>query len=320
MQPQSRGVIWDQEIYDTFSYNQDRVFFHTFELEDCLAGLSFADEKEAKTFKKKLDDREKNAHKNTKNKPFSASAGTSAPAANGKGGGHGHGLLGRLTGRDRHSSSPGPPPASIIPPVSVTSPVQSTHSNATSARNSAIDTTDPSWQPLLKELLAMGITEDQIEENADFIKLYIEQRKQEEKLKDENNQRKSRAPPPPPPSAPPMAASLSPQNTGGSKRGPPPAPPPARRTRTDAALNRNSSGSPAPPSPPREASPSPGPPKPVFRAPPPLAEAGKFANLPPAPPGRSRASSNAANPGPPPPPRPPKTPAVSYTHLTLPTT
>jgi hypothetical protein len=116
MQPQSRGVIWDQEIYDTFSYNQDRVFFHTFELEDCLAGLSFADEKEAKTFKKKLDDREKNAHKNTKNKPFSASAGSSAPAANGKsGGGHGHGLLGGLFGH-RHSSAPGPPPASIIPP------------------------------------------------------------------------------------------------------------------------------------------------------------------------------------------------------------
>ncbi|CAI9632214.1 unnamed protein product, partial [Alternaria burnsii] len=306
--PQSRGVIWDQEIYDTFSYNQDRVFFHTFELEDCLAGLSFADEKEAKTFKKKLDDREKNAHKNTKNKPFSASAGSSAPAANGKsGGGHGHGLLGGLFGH-RHSSAPGPPPASIIPPTNVTSPVQSTHSNATSARNSAIDTTDPSWQPLLKELLAMGITEDQIEENADFIKLYIEQRKTEEKLKDENNQRKSRAPPPPPPSAPPAAASLSPQNTGGSKRGPPPAPPPARRTRTDATVNRNSSGSPAPPSPTREASPPPGPPKPVFRAPPPIAEAGKFANLPPAPPNRARASSNAANPGPPPPPRPPKTP------------
>ncbi|KAF1358957.1 actin associated protein Wsp1, partial [Lizonia empirigonia] len=38
----NRGVIWDQEIYDTFAYNQDRVFFHTFELEECLAGLSFA--------------------------------------------------------------------------------------------------------------------------------------------------------------------------------------------------------------------------------------------------------------------------------------
>ena len=27
--PANRGVIWDQEIYDDFSYNQDRTFFHT---------------------------------------------------------------------------------------------------------------------------------------------------------------------------------------------------------------------------------------------------------------------------------------------------
>ncbi|KKY15293.1 putative evh1 domain-containing protein [Diplodia seriata] len=79
--PLNRGVIWDQEIYDTFQYNQDRTFFHTFELEQCLAGLSFADEKEAKQFKKKIDEREKNAHKNTKNKPFGMAAGTSNGAS-----------------------------------------------------------------------------------------------------------------------------------------------------------------------------------------------------------------------------------------------
>ncbi|EAT85313.2 hypothetical protein SNOG_07847 [Parastagonospora nodorum SN15] len=202
MQAANRGVIWDQEIYDTFSYNQDRVFFHTFELEDCLAALSFADEKEAKTFKKKLDDREKNAHKNTKNKPFGAAAGTSrGPATNGKS--SGHGLLGGLFGHRNSSASAQPPAHSIIPPSSnITSPSQSTFSPAPSSRSSAIDTTDPSWQPLLKELLAMGITEDQIEENADFIKLYIEQRKTEESLKAEQNEKRSRAPPPPPPSAP----------------------------------------------------------------------------------------------------------------------
>ncbi|KAH9864763.1 hypothetical protein IAQ61_008708 [Plenodomus lingam] len=306
--PASRGVIWDQEIYDTFSYNQDRVFFHTFELENCLAALSFADEKEAKTFKKKIDDREKNAHKNTKNKPFGLSSGNSMPPMNGKGGAGGsHGLLGGLFGHRRASQS-GPPPQSIIPPTSLTSPSQSSHSNATSARSSAIDTTDPSWQPLLKELLAMGITEDQIEENADFIKLYIEQRKTEEKLKEETGERRARAPPPPPPSAPPGRAPISPQTTGtsqSSRRGPPPAPPPARRTKADAsAINRNSSAS---PSPSREATPPPGPPKPVFRAPPPIAEAGKFANMAP-PSNRARASSNVTNPGPPPPPRPSKTP------------
>ncbi|KAF1916839.1 hypothetical protein BDU57DRAFT_517180 [Ampelomyces quisqualis] len=306
----NRGVIWDQEIYDTFSYNQDRVFFHTFELEDCLAALSFADEKEAKTFKKKLDDREKNAHKNTRNKPFGAAAGTTrAPTTNGKS--SGHGLLGGLFGH-RHASHSAPPPQSIIPPANITSSSQSTVSTAPSSRSSAIDTTDPSWQPLLKELLAMGITEDQIEENADFIKLYIEQRKTEEKIQAENSEKKSRAPPPPPPSAAPIRGPISPQNTGStttSKRGPPPAPPPARRTKTDVpGINRNSSASPVPPSPPREPSPPPAPPKPVFRAPPPIAEAGKFANLPPAPPSRARASSNVTNPGPPPPPRPPKTP------------
>ncbi|KAJ4297441.1 hypothetical protein N0V90_005332 [Kalmusia sp. IMI 367209] len=249
--PTNRGVIWDQEIYDTFTYNQDRVFFHTFELEDCLAGLSFADEKEAKTFKKKMDDREKNAHKNTKNKPFGAAMGGGAPTNGHKS----HGLLGGLFGH-RHST-PTAPPQSIIPP-SVTSPTNTNQSNISSARSSAIDTSDPSWQPLLKELLAMGITEDQIEENADFIKLYIEQKKAQEKAQAESNEKKSRAPPPPPPSVAPAKVSLSPQNTGSSsKRGPAPAPPPARRTRTDASsVNRASSGSPAPPpSPPRQASP-----------------------------------------------------------------
>src|SRR5271168_3723946 len=59
----NRGVIWDQEIYDNFAYNQDRTFFYSFELEDCMAALSFADDKEAKQFKKKMDEREKNASK-----------------------------------------------------------------------------------------------------------------------------------------------------------------------------------------------------------------------------------------------------------------
>src|SRR5580704_15937538 len=94
-QPANRGVIWDQEIYDTFAYNQDRTFFHTFELEDCLAALSFADEKEAKKFKQKVDEREKNAHRNTRTKPFGAAGGLT----NGHGHGqdrHHHGLFGGL--------------------------------------------------------------------------------------------------------------------------------------------------------------------------------------------------------------------------------
>ena len=55
----------------------------------------------------------------------------------------------------------------------------------------------------------MGITEDQIEENADFIKLYIEQKKHDEKAQAENEARRARAPPPPPPGAPPTARTLT---------------------------------------------------------------------------------------------------------------
>lgn len=307
-QPSNRGVIWDQEIYDSFSYNQDRTFFHSFELEDCLAGLSFVDEKEAKTFKKKMDEREKNAHKNTKHKPFGNSAGVITDGA--PSGGRSHGLLGGIGnilpfGHRQSSSQHQVPAQSIIPPkeVTITSP---TKQSRPASRPSTLDTTDPEYQDTLRELLAMGITEDQLDEHADFIKMYIAQKRAADSA--DGDDRKGRAAPPPPPTSAPSGPRLSPQSTGGtsaSRRGPAPAPPPARRTRQDSHAQPAPSPSP-PPSPPRE----PSPPRSRFPAPPPLAEAGKFAT-PQAPPAtvRPRASSaSLANPGPPPPPRPPKTP------------
>ncbi|KAM5501491.1 hypothetical protein McaMca56_002236 [Microsporum canis] len=315
--PAGRGILWDQEIYDGFAYNQDRTFFHTFELEDCVAGLSFADEKEAKTFMKKVLEREKSASKETKATPFSAARGqTPTPVSNGKS--HGRfGKVGSLLHGHRSSSAPNPP-ESIIPPrqpsVNTTPPVAHTTDEKAS---SPLDTVDPSWRGLLDELKAMGITEEQIAENSDFIKAYIEQKQQANELDgtstetaSQETMKRTKAPPPPPPSAPPPQISksqpISPQNTG--RRGAPPPPPPARRGRPDAP--------PSPP-PPREQSPAsspkrePSPPRPRFRAPPPIADAGKYAHLPgPSLPSRSRAASgsNLANPGPPPPPRPPKTP------------
>lgn len=291
VQPAGRGVIWDQEIYEGFSYNQDRTFFHTFELEECPAGLSFADEKEAKTFIKKMHEREKHASKETRQTPFASTRGQGpAPVANGKG--PGRSLFGSLIHGHRSpsgaESQPAPPPPS-----------------SPSHKPSPFDNVDPSWRPLLDELLQMGITEEQIAENSDFIKSYIEQRQAngadgtaEAAAED---QRKGKAPPPPPPSAPPLPRinTISPQNTGGSggsRRGAPPPPPPSRRTRAEA--------SPSPEPPAREPSP---PPRPKFRAPPPIADAGKYAHTsgPPLP-ARPRAASGST-PGPPPPPRPPKT-------------
>lgn len=58
-------------------------------------------------------------------------------------------------------------------------PAQPTPSLPHTARNSGIarlNSAHPSWGDILKDLMALGITEDQIEEQADFIKSFIEQR------------------------------------------------------------------------------------------------------------------------------------------------
>lgn len=297
--PANRGVIWDQEIYDSFAYNQDRTFFHSFELEQCLAGLSFVDDKEAKQFLKKMNEREKNASKGTKAQPFGSNQQGGAIMQSNGGGGH-HSRIGNFLRGNRHASNPPPPPQSMMQqPQPAYSPMSSRPTSG------GIDLADPSWQPILRELNELGITEDLIEANADFIKQYVAQKQAQElasgmapALHD-----RSRAPPPPPPAAPP--GRLSPQSTGttvSSRRGPPPAPPPSRRP----IGGRTSS--PPRSTPPRTPSPE-SPAQPAFRVPPPFANAGKFAvpvgrDMHPS--GRQRASSNLVNPGPPPPPRPPK--------------
>src|ERR1700737_2743830 len=47
-------VMWDQELWRGFQNNQDRSFFHSFEMEGILGGLSFTDESEAQGFHKKV--------------------------------------------------------------------------------------------------------------------------------------------------------------------------------------------------------------------------------------------------------------------------
>ncbi|KAL9636853.1 MAG: hypothetical protein Q9164_002570, partial [Protoblastenia rupestris] len=318
----NRGVIWDQEIYDSFYYNQDRTFFHSLELEECLAGLSFASEKEAKTFKKKIDEREKNASKETKNTPFQGAGGQPASANLINGKSHSRFGLGSLLGGHRQSSAPSvpsfppPQPQSAIPP---SEPIRQAQKSPTRDRASTLDTVDPSWKGILGELLEMGITEDQIEQNSDFIKDYIEQRKAsgdptgsaDAATNGTDSNHRANAPPPPPNPPAGRLASISPQHTGSttsSRRGPPPAPPQPRRSRQEntsiSSLSRTRS-----PSPHEERTPSPPRQHFQFKAPPPIANAGKFAHVPaPSLSNRPRATSNVANPGPPPPPRPPKTP------------
>ena len=37
--------MWEQELYLEFQYNNPKIFFHTFEAEHSLAGLSFAEDR-----------------------------------------------------------------------------------------------------------------------------------------------------------------------------------------------------------------------------------------------------------------------------------
>ncbi|PMD27783.1 WH1-domain-containing protein [Hyaloscypha hepaticicola] len=301
--PAGRGVIWDQEIYDTWSYNQDRTFFHTFETEDCLAGLSFVDEKEAKTFLKKMNDREKNASKATRANTFGGSGQHH--------GGHRHGLLGGIFGGHRNSSAPAvqtPPdsPSYALPPA------QNHRMSGGSFKGgqsefAALDAIDPNWRETWgDDLKQMGITDDLIRDNQDFIADYIKQQQAAQAVPSPvngiENQRVKAPPPPPPPAAVSRTRSESPQSAPtGRGRGAPPAPPPARRSAAKIEPHRE-------PTPPREPSPPRGPPPPRFAAPPPFEGAGKFAVKPNnQTPARGHASS-LSNPGPPPPPRPPKTP------------
>ena len=274
-----------------------------------------------------MDDREKNASKGTKATPFQGSGqqaavgGVTDAKSHHRFGAIGSLLHGQRSSSAPHVSQPPPQPQSIISPPE---PVQLSHAHISPSRDraSSLDTVDPSWRGILGELLEMGVTEDQIEQNSDFIKDYIEQRKAsgvpiEGSNGTANGDRRVKAPPPPPPGASPRRLeSISPQNTGStvsSRRGRPPAPPPSRKSRQESQAVVSSDPEMSPSGSPER---TPSPPRPVyqFRAPPPLAEAGKFAQVPaPSLPKRNRAVSNVANPGPPPPPRPPKTPVEDET-------
>ncbi|KAK4236326.1 hypothetical protein C8A03DRAFT_35770, partial [Achaetomium macrosporum] len=302
--PGNRGVIWDQEIFENWSYNQDRVFFHTFELEECLAGLSFVDEKEAKQFLKKMNDREKNASKATQKTKF----GGTAPASHQK---HHHGFLGGLFGAHRHSSAPTPhesPHVSAPTRDHRSGSVNGSHELADSSGFEKLDAFDPQWREHFGEdLKSKGLTDDFIRENQDFIVDFLKQ----EQVAQANQPASTpprlppppvngsgtglRAPPPPPPAAAHRPASETISAPSPPKRGPAPPPPPAPRrsanhvsTQPEPTASRDS---PPPPARPR------------FAVPPPLADAGKFARSDP-----PRAVPSPPAPGPPPPPRPPKTP------------
>merc|ERR1712093_585986 len=195
-----------------------------------------------------------------------------------------HGLLGGLFGGHRHSSAPSIQPTPPDSPSYTLPPAQHNRMSGGSfnggkpqSQFSALDAIDPNWRETWgDDLKQMGITDDQIRDNQDFIADYIRQQQAAQNVPTPVNgietQRNRAPPPPPPPAAPSRTRSESPQSvSSGRGRGAPPAPPPARRSAAKVEPARELT-------PPREPSPPRGPPPPRFAAPPPLPDAGKFAN------------------------------------------
>ncbi|WLF78701.1 hypothetical protein PVL30_002443 [Lodderomyces elongisporus] len=143
-----RGVIWDQELYVNFEYNQDRKFFHTFEIEDCLVGLLFEDTNDATHFHKRVTTRQKHGSSATvKNKNAIALKEKVGPKTHNAPGPRGEFMDVNTAQRQRRAK--GVLYYDDVPP--------------------------PEWRSLYAELEAAGITEDMIVDNRQFIKDYIAQ-------------------------------------------------------------------------------------------------------------------------------------------------
>ncbi|WBW73082.1 WASp-like protein [Schizosaccharomyces osmophilus] len=135
------GVLWDQELYENFEYFQDRTFFYSFEIDQCFAALSFSDESEGSKFYRKVI--EKGCHpESIENSVLSFLTRKGSK---------------RFSGTRQTSNSYTAPSY----PTKETGPVKGNSPN--------LDL-DPS---LIDSLVQMGISKDQIMQNADFVNSYL---------------------------------------------------------------------------------------------------------------------------------------------------
>ncbi|ORY86916.1 hypothetical protein BCR37DRAFT_128457 [Protomyces lactucae-debilis] len=209
----TQGILWDQELYEGFQYNQDRTFFHSFEIPECMAAFSFADEREASNFYSKVESRHKKV--------------PSGKSGLGKMGSKMMGLFGKS---DKHEAQPSYSPQPVQQPMTPETP-----------RKSTFDPNDPEMAGVMAQLAELGISEDQIAGNEEFIKSFItQQAAKHQQTVPPSRQRQPtrvpvsmappissataspRAPAPPPPPGPPAAPVQEPA-TPAIRRLPPPA-------------------------------------------------------------------------------------------------
>ncbi|KAG0277633.1 hypothetical protein BGZ96_002786, partial [Linnemannia gamsii] len=289
----SRGVIWEQELYENFEYNQERSFFHTFAIDNCLAAFSFADEQEASVFYKKVSNRE--SLKKSKSSPNGSPSATPKSRKSGFFGSKKEkkGTKGKLDKTQiglpsnfRHLGHIGWDPN----------------------KGFNVQNIDPEWKNLFEQLDKMGVSQEDIQNNAEFVSQFVQSRGGPGITKPAPAAPASRRVAPtagghqqtPSTGAVPSAA-VMPVIKPTVK--PPPPPPPASRR------------APPPPPPSRQSRVAPAPPAPLSPAPPalPSREPVHVAAPPsPEPPRVYAPPTPARDTAPPPPPRPSYAPPTSH--------
>ncbi|KAI0002471.1 hypothetical protein BJV74DRAFT_765469 [Russula compacta] len=195
----TRGILWEHEIYSGFEYYQDRVFFHSFAGDECMIGIVFPAEGDAKNFHKQVSNR-----KEIKSKAKADSA--PKKKSIGKG---------------------GTIDKSLISAPTAGSFVHVAHMGYDPEKGFTSSGVDPSWTAFLGDLRAHGIDEAVIAENMDFIKSFVRDTQKSEAPANGGPKKK------PPPPAPRRAVHAQQDSTSSLTATPPPAPlslPPSRGT------------------------------------------------------------------------------------------
>ncbi|KAK7046795.1 hypothetical protein R3P38DRAFT_3422525 [Favolaschia claudopus] len=236
----TRGVIWEFELYNGLEYFPDRAFFHSFAADECMVGFVFADEREAKSFWKKVTTK-----KEAKSKPASE--------------------------KKKKASKGGKIDKSMISGPASGSFVHVAHMGYDEDQGFTSTGVDPSWTAFLGQLENSGIDKKVIDQEMEFIKDFA--RKHQQQQAAAPTAKKSKPPPPP------SRRTHAPTDSTSSIAAAPPPPPPPRGGRASQVppappMRPAPAATPAPPPPPpmRPAGKSPAvpapPPRPTSAAPP----------------------------------------------------
>lgn len=322
-------LLWEQELYSDFLYKDPRPYFHTFESDECPAGLNFANEDEARSFRHAVRDKIQIRHQRRRENTKKRAPSTTAATPGNVSGLSGSGSVHSGTVQPMHTQTTVAPmqmnviPSNVGPSTGTVSKKSKVKKgkkppltkNDIGAPTNFMHISHVGWNadtgfdlesnPELRDLFQeAGITEEGLKKDQDmskFVMEFLDQRGGLDAVKRDRERERARPPPPSipslPPSQPPPVPAVAPPTH--SSRPPPPAvrpPVPVSGGRPPPLPGRPQGRSaPLPPPPPPN-------PPPSSRGLPPLPP-------PVAPPAVPPPVPSAAPP-PPPPPGPPPPPAA----------